>query len=440
MKFKFNKREIIIAAIMLVVGLIAGRIFFHHTAKNETVLTEHVHEEGEATIWTCAMHPQIKMDQPGDCPICGMELIPLETEKEDEMVHPDAIKMSVNSMKLGEVEMAEVKKGIPEKNVYLLGKVKPDERNISELTARFGGRIEKLFVNYTGQNVEKGEKLATIYSPELVTAQKELLEAAKYKGSNPAFYKAAVSKLKLWDLTETQINSIVDKGEPILYFDVESPIRGTVTMRHVALGDYVKEGSPLFEVIDLTHIWVMFEAYETDLPWIRTGDKINFNIRSLPGREFSAKVTFIDPFIDPKTRIAQVRVEVNNPGIKLKPEMYADGIVNTRIEGILNEIMIPKSAVLWTGKRAVVYVKVPGDNNMAFTYREVGLGAEAGNYYVVHHGLEEGETIVVNGVFKVDAAAQLEGKPSMMNPAGGKSSTGHNHGGMKMDGDKKMKM
>ncbi len=159
-----------------------------------------------------------------------------------------------------------------------------DERNIAELTARFGGRIEKLFVNYTGQNVRLGEKLATIYSPDLVTAQRELLEAISFKEDRPSFYLAAKSKLKLWDLSDDQINAIEEKGEPQLYFDILSPISGTVMMRHVALGDYVKEGSALFQVTNLSKVWVMFDAYESDLPWIKTGDHVELTIQSLPGK------------------------------------------------------------------------------------------------------------------------------------------------------------
>jgi len=175
-----------------------------------------------ATIWTCSMHPQIKQDKPGQCPICAMDLIPLETNTSNEAgIDPNEIQMSESAMKLAQIQTMLVSKEYSNKEVYLLGKVKPDERNISELTARFGGRIEKLFVNFTGQTVRKGEKLSTVYSPELVTAQKELLEAVAYKESNPSFYKAVRNKLKLWDLTESQIDGIITKGEPQNYFNIQ---------------------------------------------------------------------------------------------------------------------------------------------------------------------------------------------------------------------------
>ncbi|UCH13752.1 MAG: efflux RND transporter periplasmic adaptor subunit [Bacteroidales bacterium] len=431
-----SKHDVKIIGITLVIGLFLGWLFFHSSnerKKTTQITREHVHEE--ATTWTCSMHPQIKMDKPGKCPICAMDLIPLEDYSGSEgTISPDEIQMTDAAMKLADVKTMKVKRDYSYKEVYLLGKVKPDERNIAELTARFGGRIEKLFVNFTGQNMKKGGKLATVYSPDLVTAQKELLEAVEYKQSNPSFYKAARSKLKLWDLTDEQINGIEEKGEPRNYFDILSHISGTVTMRHVALGDYVKEGSALFQVIDLRKVWVMFEAYESDLPWLHVGDNVEFTIQSLPGKNFAGRVTYIDPFLNPKTRIANVRIEVNNPGLELKPEMFANGIVKPKLSGSRKDILIPKTAILWTGKRSIVYVKLANKEQPSFVYREIQLGPEAGEFYVVEAGLDEGEEIVVNGVFKIDAAAQLAGKQSMMNPGRGKISTGHDHDGKDMNG------
>ncbi len=431
---KLNKTNIIFGTITLVIGLVLGWIFFGGSPSTEQAINKPAveeHDHSGETIWTCSMHPQIKMDKPGKCPICGMDLIPLEEEKKEEaQSSPDEIKMTPSAIALANIETVTVKRGIPEKTVYLLGTVKPDERNIAELTARFGGRIEKLYVNFTGQNVRKGEKLATIYSPELIAAQRELIEAGKYKNSNPAFYKSARTKLKLWDLTDAQIDDLENSGKIRHYFDILSPISGTVTKRDVAIGDYVKVGSPMFEVINLKKVWVLFDAYENDLPWIQTGDEIDFTIQSLPGKTFKAKVRFIDPVINPKTRVAKVRVELKNPNLTLKPEMYAAGILKSKMKRT-DDLLIPKSSILWTGKRAVVYVKVPNRSQPTFIYREITLGPEAGNFYVVSSGLEEGEVIAMNGVFNIDAAAQLAGKPSMMNPEGGKVNT---MPGMDMDG------
>lgn len=437
LKININRKELIIIVIALMVGLLFGWLFFYSSGndemagKTETQVEDHSghdHAQDAATIWTCSMHPQIKMNNPGDCPICGMDLIPLEqTDSYDGTAYANELQMTDAAIKIADIQTSVVKKAYPEKEIHLLGKVQADERKISELTARFGGRIEKLFVNYTGQEISKGQKLATIYSPELVTAQRELLEAVVYKESNPDMYQAARSKLKLWDLTNEQIDDIEKKDDPQNYFEVELPISGIVTERNVSVGDYVKEGETLLTAVDLSHVWVLFEAYESDLPWINIGDKVNFSIQSLPGKDFSNNITFIDRIINPKTRIAKVRVELNNPGLKLKPEMFADGLVISKFAENKKQLLIPKTAILWTGKRSVVYVKHARNDNITFEYREIDLGPVAGDYYVVNSGIKEGEEVATNGVFKIDASAQLAGKPSMMNPGEGETSTGHNH-------------
>lgn len=428
---------------VLVVGILLGLIFSgssdKHVVNSNNIEGHegHNHESEDPTTWTCSMHPQIKQDKPGLCPICAMDLIPLTSmQSSGDDVDPNEIVMTESAAKLADIQTMMVQLGVPEKSIHLQGKIHADERNISELTARFGGRIEKLFVNYTGQTVRKGEKLATVYSPALVTAQRELLEAISFKDTRPSLYQAARGKLKLWDLTEKQIAGIEKKGEPTLYFDVVSPISGTVTMRHVAIGDYIKEGTKLFKVVDLSKLWVMFDAYESDLPWVKLNDKVEFSVQALPGKNYEAKVTYIDPFINGKTRVAKVRAEVSNKEQLLKPEMFVNGVVVSKIAEDSDELLIPKSSILWTGKRAIVYVKVPDRESPSFLYREVVLGPEAGSFFVVKEGLSQGEEIAINGVFKIDAAAQLIGLPSMMNPEGGQMSTGHNHGEMSVDHSK----
>lgn len=432
-----SKLVIVLLLLGAIIGFFVGR---SSSVGNKDRLDMQQISESEVKqapeIWTCSMHPQVRQEEPGQCPICGMDLIPLETEPgADHEIDPNEVQLSESAMKLAEVQTMKVRKDYSNKELYLLGRIKPDERNIAELTARFGGRIEQLFVNFTGQHVQKGAKLATVYSPELVTAQKELLEAIPYKETNPAFYRAARNKLKLWDLTEEQISGIEEQGEPRNFFDVLSPITGTVTMRHVAMGDYIEEGTALFQVINLDKVWAMFEAYESDLPWLQQGDPVEFTVQSLPGKSFKGKVAYIDPFLNPETRTANVRVEVDNSNRQLKPEMFVNGIVKSDISGNQKDLLIPRTSVLWTGKRSVVYVKVPGRGRASFLYREITLGPQAGDFYVVKDGLSEGEEIAVNGVFKIDAAAQLAGKTSMMNPEGGAISTGHQHGNGTMNMD-----
>lgn len=429
--------------LVLGAGIFLGWLFFHSPAGQNGFADEpreglevHDHEDEAGTIWTCSMHPQIRQDQPGKCPICGMDLVPVSSvESEDEPMDPAEIQLTESAAKLADIQTWKVTRNSPVKEIILQGKVAADERRIAELTARFGGRIEKLHVSFTGETVRKGQPLATIYSPELIAAQRELLEAVSYSDVNSSLYNAARAKLKLWDLTEEQIDGIENRGEPQTYFDIQSPISGTVTKRNVAVGDYLKEGSQLFEVTDLSHVWIMFDAYESDLPWIRVGDMVTYTIRSVPGKTFSGKIKYIDPFIDPETRVAKARVEQTNPGFSLKPEMFVSGTVESVHAGNSKDLLAPKTAILWTGKRAVVYVRVPERDQPAFTYREIELGPESGDYYVVAGGLSEGEEIAVNGVFKIDAAAQLAGKPSMMNPEGGKAALAHDHSSMAGMGD-----
>ena len=370
---------------------------------------------GEVTTfaqeWTCSMHPQIRSNEPGQCPICGMDLIALEEPGNNSL----SLEMTEEAIKLGKIATTKVTLSTPEKEILLQGKVKSDERNISLITSRFPGRIEKLYVDFTGMTVKKGQKLASIYSPELVTAQQELLEAIKYKETNPPLYQAARNKLRLWNITDTQIDEIEQGQAPKTELDVLAPVSGVVKKRQVSLGEYVKEGTPLFELVDLSRVWILFEGYESDLPWIKVGDKIEYTVSALPGESYTGRVKFIDPTVNPATRSVGIRLETSNPGRKLKPEMFTNGRITAQLPLKESALSIPKSSVLWTGKRSVVYVKVPNTAQPTFEFREVVLGPDLGSHFVVESGLEEGEEIVSNGTFQVDAAAQLAGKRSMMN-------------------------
>lgn len=400
-------------ALFVVVGLLLGWLFFHSSSKVE-VAQNQPQEEKKAEVWTCSMHPQIRMDKPGKCPICGMDLILLgsnSTEGSD----PMAIHLSKEAAQLANVLTSVVSIQKPAKEVRLYGKVQADERLSQSQVTYISGRIEKLMVNFTGEVVHKGQTLAIIYSPDLVTAQQELIEAARTKQSQPEIYEASKEKLRQWKLSEAQISSIENSGKVKANMEITSSANGIITARRVNNGDYVSQGSVLYEVYDLSRVWVLFDAYESDLAFLKTGDNLEFTLQAMPGSSYSGKISFIDPVIDPVNRVAKVRVEMNNPGGKLKPEMFATGMVKAHLDEYNDKLVIPRSAVLWTGKRSIVYVKLPGDEPV-FKMREIGLGPVLGNSYVVTDGLAEGEEIVTEGAFSVDAAAQLEGKPSMMNP------------------------
>ena len=392
-------------------GLLFGWLIFHNSGKTVTK-QEHSTEVKKETIWTCSMHPQIRKSEPGLCPICGMKLIPLVQSALP--VDSDAIHFTEEAVALANVMTTIVTRQNPVKEIRLYGKVQTDERLMQSQTSHISGRIEKLFVNFTGESVRVGQTLALIYSPELVTAQQELIEASKDKMSQPEIYEAAKERLRQWKLTDSQIYGIEKSGNVKENFEVVSNTTGIITAKRVNNGDYVGQGTALFDVADLSSLWVLFDAYESDLPFLKKGNKISFTLQALPEKSFTASILFIDPVIDPNTRVSKVRVELNNKSGNLKPEMFATGIVHANLSGYGDKLVIPGSAVLWTGKRSIVYVKLADQKDPVFKLREVELGPALGDSYVILNGLEEGEEIVTQGAFNIDAAAQLEGKPSMM--------------------------
>ena len=408
-----NKKIILIVIATLIVGAGIGWIL-KPAGSNSTDTETHDHL-GETTdeIWTCSMHPQIRQSEPGHCPICGMELIPLKNDITESVNYT----MSEDAMKLANITTMTVGKGSANKELRLSGKVQVDERNAYSQSTHIPGRIEQLSINFTGEKVSRGQTLATVYSPQLVTAQEELLQAASIKESQPELFAAAKEKLRNWKIGDSQINRILSTGKAIQRFPISADVNGIVTEKMVDLGDYVERGMPIYEISDLSKVWVLFDLYESDLNWVKEGSKISYTINSIPGETFEGKISFIDPLINSQTRVASARVEVNNKEGKFKPEMFASGVVVNDISGNeTQEIVIPKTAVLWTGKRSVIYLKETVGNRAEFILREVVLGPALGDSYIVTEGLEAGDEIVSNGTFTVDASVQLSGRPSMMNP------------------------
>lgn len=425
---KETKKIISIAVPTLFVGLLLGWFFFGGS-KNDTV-SEHQHDSdmvGE-TIWTCSMHPQIRQNESGNCPICGMELIPLESDNNTEL-DPMAISMSPTAMQIANVSTAIVGKAKPIKSVRLNGKVEADERSVYSQSSHIPGRIEKLMVNFTGEYVNKGQVIASIYSPDLVNAQEELFEARKIVETEPLLFNSAKEKLKNWKLTDNQVAQILESGIVKEELSILADISGYVTEKKVNLGDYIMKGMAIYEIANLNSVWILFDVYESDMAWVKKGDVVNFTVQSLPGESFKGKISYIDPVIDAMTRVAKARLEINNNGLKLKPEMFVTGIVEAELPIKSDAIVVPKTAVMWTGQRSVVYIKNTTASGVNFIMRDVTLGPALGDGFVVNEGLQEGEEIAINGTFSIDAAAQLAGKPSMMNPEGGPAMTGHNHDG-----------
>ncbi len=436
MKKTQNIKVAIAISIALIVGIGIGS-FFSSSGNTETVADSDVVNatlEVQDEVWTCSMHPQIRQPEPGDCPICGMDLILLESNGDSGM-DPDAIAMTPAAMKLARVETQIVGGGSAnEKTLQLNGKITEDERLVYIQSSHIPGRIEDLKINFTGEYVTKGEVIGRIYSPELVTAQQELFEARKIKDTQPALYNAAMQKLKNWKIGESTIQNIMSADNIQENLPITAGISGYVTEKLVNLGDYIGQGEPLYKIANLSEVWVMFDVYESEMHWVKKGDKVEFTVASIPAKTFSGTLDFIDPIINSETRVAKARLSIKNPDNQLKPEMFVSGEIKTKLTGNA-EIAVPKTAVMWTGKRSVVYVMQQTETSTTFQMREVTLGAELGDSYIITDGLKAGEEIAVNGTFSIDAAAQLAGKPSMMSPDGGPAVTGHNHGGMKMEGE-----
>ncbi|MCB9052522.1 MAG: efflux RND transporter periplasmic adaptor subunit [Lewinellaceae bacterium] len=410
-----NIRIIIITIIAAAIGLGAGYLLFRSPAEQHNLNTGVAGDKNpaETTVYTCSMHPQIRQNEPGLCPICEMELVPLSDASSSG--DPLTLQMTLDAVRLANVQTTVIgEKGQSSKAITLNGKISADERRAANQVAHVPGRIEKLYVTFTGELVQKGQRLAEIYSPELVTAQRELLEALRFQDVNPKLAQAAREKLRRWKIPQQMIEELEKTGVIQENVTVYADAGGVVRKRLASVGDYVREGEALFALAELSRLWVLFDAYEDDLAHLHTGDVVAFTTPVLPGRQFSTRITYIDPVIDPASRTAALRAEINNSSGLLKPEMFVKGVIQAR-EATGKQLLVPRSAVLWTGQRSVVYLKVPNSIVPTFEYREVALGEALGNNYLVREGLMAGDEVVTNGAFAIDAAAQLNNQASMMN-------------------------
>ncbi len=458
-------------------GIISGTDKSDGTAQNQQQQT-----------WICSMHPQIRQPKPGKCPICFMDLVP-EVTGQGQM-GPRQISFSEDALKLMEIQTTPVERKFVEAEIRMVGKVDYDETRVKHITAYVPGRIDRLYVDFTGTRVIKGDHMVYLYSPELISAQAEFLQTVKaaknvqagtselIKRSTQATLEAAREKLILLGLTEQQVAEIEKTNELTDHITIYAPAEGIVLEKHVSEGMYIQTGTKIYTVADLSELWVKLDAYESDMMWVRYGQEVEFTTESLPGEVFKGQITFISPIVDAKSRTVKLRVNVPNPEGKLKPEMFVRAIVRSKVAGaglvmdadiagkwicpmhpsvvkdtagdcdicqmklVTTEslgyvkadlpeqapLVIPATAPLITGKRAVVYVQVSDANQPVFEGREVVLGPRAGDYYLVKEGLAEGEIVVTKGNFKIDSALQIQAKPSMMSPEGGTTPMGHHHG------------
>ena len=369
---KIFKNKFVQFGLILLTGLIIGWML-SSTEKTSSIveMKDSTEVKSKQEIWTCSMHPQIRMNEPGQCPICGMDLIPLNAGSDNNSM---GITMSASAMQLADIQTMKVGISKPVKEIRMTGKVQADERMIYSQASHFPGRIEQLAINFTGEEVQKGQTLAWVYSPELITAQEELFLAVSMKTEQPILFDAAKLKLKNWKLSDEQIEKIIAVGKTQEQFPILSDVTGVVLKKKVNKGDYIMKGMTVFEVADLSKVWVLFDVYESDMSWIKIGDKVSFTVQSLPGETFKGTLAFIDPLINPQTRVAKARIEFVNTNLKLKPEMFALGSFTSTIKNESRGIVILKSAVMWTGERSVVYVKNTNPDGVNFEMREVTLG------------------------------------------------------------------
>ena len=425
---------------------------------------EHGHNDGQ--LWTCGMDPEVIMDQPGQCPKCGMNLVPLKktdtasvtekmnpTEKPDgerkilywqAPMNPDEIydKPGKSAMGMDLVPVYEdqvnagptvvidpttiqnmgVRSSLVERtdfsrSIRTIGKLGYNEERTYVVTSKISGWIEKLYVDFTGQKVYKGQSLLEIYSPDLVTTQQEYLLALKskalvsdtkntdIKNGAESLLQSTRQRLLYWDIPESAINDLEQSGKVKKSLVLPSPASGIVTHKNAVQGSYVNQGAPLYQIADISTIWVLASIYDTDLPWIHVGQEAEIELSYLPGKIISGHVSFIYPYVDEKARDVKVRIEFPNPGLELRPGMFAN--VSLKTETIKNALVINSGSIIHSGRRDVVFVV---QDKGHFEPREITVGEEGdGGLVRVLTGLNENDRIVTSAQFLLDSESRLQG-------------------------------
>lgn len=490
----FNQKWVLAAAVVIAFALgfllRGGGPRGDDGATVTNAMDAHDHAEDAApTEWTCSMHPQIRQPKPGLCPICAMDLIPASNLSD--ALGLRSVSLSPAAAALMQIKTSPVERRFVNAEIRMVGKVVYDETRLKYITAWVGGRMDRLFVDYTGVAVNEGDHMVELYSPELLEAQEVLIQARRavkqieqsnissVRQATTATLEAARERLLLWGLSEDQVVEIEKRGTASDRVTINAPMGGIVVHKNAQEGMYVETGTQIYTIADLSHLWVEFDAYESDLAWLRYGQTLEFNAEAFPGETFSGTVVFIDPTLDDRRRTVSVRVNVNNEDGRLRPGMFVRGAVKAQLAGsgqvvapdlagrwigpmhpeivkdepgacdvcgmplvkaedlgfvdpgnasVERPLVVPATAVLRTGTRAIVYVQLPDTEEPIFEGREVVLGPRAGDYYIIRSNLQEGDIVVTNGNFKIDSALQLSAKPSMMTPDGGGGGGGHQHG------------
>ena len=366
-----------------------------------------------AVDFTCAMHPHIHSPKPGDCPLCGMELTPGSSTQK--AMNANEVMLSLEALRVAQVQTTAASTKIPAREIELLGRAAADLEKTATQALQVGGRLEQLYVQSVGQRVAAGQAIAELYSPELLSAQQEFLSASKNKQAYPEIYQAAYQRLLSMQMAKIDIDKLEKQGKANATQTIRASAGGIATSVFARRGEYLAAGSPLFQLGDLSTLWGVFDVYENDLAFLKIGDWLDISSPSLPAQAFRAKIEQIEPALNSASKIGSVRVSLKNTNGALRPEMQLSAVASIRPALPEGSLAVPSTAVLWTGKRSLVYVRTASSSGQSFALREIGLGYTAGGYSIVTSGLQEGEEVVSQGVFAVDAAAQLDGRASMLN-------------------------
>jgi len=481
MKRIFTKRNLLIA--MAVVVVTGGALLFWNKSSGGGADSS---AENTGQIWTCSMHPQVRLPKSGKCPICSMPLILVTpaaksattnalTNTTTATASDSMLELSEHARAMASVETAPVQRRKMSREIRVVGKVQYNETALANITTRVEGYVERLFVDYTGIEVKPGDHLVEIYSPDLLVAQQELLIALDSQ-RNAALVESAKRKLLLWGLTQAQVDDLVREKKVSDRITLFSPIHGTVTERMVVQKQMVKPGEMLYRLANLESVWVYLDIYESELPWIQYGQMVETKSEAIPGQSFSGRVWFISPVLNEETRTVKVLLNINNTERKLKPGMYVSAVIRaellsdgkpapTGVEGqwscpmhplvVLPQagecpmckmtlvqipgtpasakpdtdqllLSVPVTAVLDSGVRKLVYVEKPKGQ---FSPVEIVTGPRTDDSYPVLSGLSEGDMVAVRGSFLLDSQFQIRGLPSLFYKEGRAAVAGHQHGG-----------
>jgi Cu(I)/Ag(I) efflux system membrane fusion protein len=393
--------------------------------------------------WTCTMHPSVHSKDPGKCPICGMELVPVTktgasaaspAQSSSDMQGMDNMP-GMSGMKSGDTKAGEHPREfiVPVERqqqigvtyatvetkpllhtIRAIGRVMPETQRVWRVVSRTSAYVQELGVNAPGETVKKNQVLMKLYSPELLTTQRELIDLLRTRDRSSAnahsaredfqgLIESAERRLKLWNITEEQIAEIERTKQPQESLPILSQVDGVVQSLPVTQGANVAVGSPLVEVADLSVVWVWGEFYQDELPMLKVGQEINVTSSSYPGEKFGGQITLVDPFIDQTKRTGRVRADIQNQELKLKPDMYVDLLLEMDMG---RSLVVPVSAVMPTGERNIAFVD-KGEGKLEPRFLE--LGGKYGDVYAVKSGLREGERVVASANFLIDAESKIQG-------------------------------